>query len=108
YGPGMDYPRIGSLDVGQVVPVLRRHSTLPWIEIAYPASASGRGWISKGTVRITGKLNSVPQIGGRDFGYPTLTPTPMIVQTGQPPSTEGTVLTAELGGSLYKILLQYN
>jgi beta-lactamase class A/uncharacterized protein YraI len=86
YGPGTDLPRIGTIKNGQKFQVLRRHSLFnDWVEIYYPHVASERGWVYKGTVTITGDLFSVPETSMRDFGYPTLTPTPAMVVTSVPP-----------------------
>ncbi len=114
YGPGTDFPRIGTIHKGQSYQVLRRHTMFEkWIEIAYPEVASGRGWVYLDTMNITGNIYSVPATSMRDFGYPTLTPTPPMVVTGVPPWTvtpSGSVdlALAKLSNDIYDYLLKQN
>jgi beta-lactamase class A len=110
YGPGIDYPRVGAIRKGHLYPVLRRHIRFPWLEIAFPGVAGGRGWVYQGAVRITGDLSRVPTTDERRFDYPTLTPTPLMVVTSVPSGaatplagTDG-ILT-QLGQDIYHYLL---
>ncbi|MEP7286795.1 MAG: serine hydrolase [Chloroflexota bacterium] len=84
YGPGTDFPRIGTINKGTKYPVLRRHTQFLWLEIAFPEVAGGRGWVFRSAVTVTGDVNSVPTTSESDFGYPTLTPTPAMVVTSVP------------------------
>lgn len=109
YGPGTDFPAIGTINRGEVYAVTRRHLTLNWIEIAFPQVAGGRGWIARDLVTISGDLNAVEGTTRTDFGFPTLTPTPNMVITAQPPytATQGVVNQAllQLGEAIYQGLL---
>ncbi len=112
FGPGTDFPRIGSISKGQQYPVLRRHSNFPWVEIAFGDKPNGRGWVFKQTVTITGDLNKVPITSARDFGYPTLTPTAQMVVMSVPPwqgaATPGSPSDqlVQLGDTIYDYLLK--
>jgi uncharacterized protein YraI len=111
YGPGTDFPRIGSISKGTQYPVLHRHSLFPWLEIAFDGVPSGRGWVFRQTVRVYGDLSKVPITSSRDFGYPTLTPTPQMIVTSVPPFTAtlppGTNdLLGKLASDIYDYLLQ--
>ena len=85
YGPGIDFPRIGEIRAGNLYAVLRRHTTFPWIELSYADVAGGRGWVFLETVNIEGDLSAVETTDQREFGYPTLTPTPAMVVTAASP-----------------------
>jgi len=111
FGPGTDFPRIGSISKGQQYPVLRRHSNFPWVEIAFGSQPNGRGWVFQQTVTIIGNLNNVPITTARSFGYPTLTPTAQMVVMSVPPwqgsatpSSPGDQIV-QLGDSIYNYLL---
>lgn len=110
YGPGIDFPRVGAIRRGQAYPVLRRHARFPWLEIAFPVVAGGRGWVYQGAVWISGDLRNVPTTSQRDFDYPTLTPTPPMVVTIVPPGMAAPLDGAEavldqLGQAIYQYLL---
>ncbi len=87
YGPGLAYPRIGTISKGTHYPVLRRNAQSTWLEIGYPMLVGERGWIFRGGVTIDGNLDETPVTSATDFGYPTLTPTPVRVVTSVPPWT---------------------
>lgn len=110
YGPGTDFPRIGSISKGTQYPVLHRHSLFPWLEIAFDGVPSGRGWVFRQTVRVYGDLSKVPITSSRDFGYPTLTPTAQMIVTSVPPFTAtppGTNdLVDKLASDIYDYLIQ--
>ena len=85
FGPGIDYPRIGEIRRGALYAVVRRHAVFPWLEISFAEVASGRGWVFRDTVTVTGDLNAIETTSMTDFGYPTLTPTAAMVVTAAPP-----------------------
>lgn len=105
YGPGTDFPRIGTIQKGQLYAVLRRHTTFDkWIEIAFAEVAGGRGWVFIDTVRLTGDLRAVQAINITSFGYPTLTPTAQMVVLNAPGAAAAVNLEA-LGNQIYDYLL---
>lgn len=109
YGPDPSYPRIGEIKKGEKYAVLRRHSQVPWYEIAYAGVASGRAWVYAELVTLEGDINLVPSITEMNFGYPTLTPTPNKVVAGISPfSTTPVSVSAPLdalGKNLYDYLM---
>jgi uncharacterized protein YraI len=113
FGPGTDFPRIGTIFKGTTYQALRRHISFNnWLEIAVPGMGGGRGWVNKATVDIHGDLSTLPATDDRDFGYPTLTPTPIMVLTSQPPWTstpEASSPSLEaLANQIYSYLLTQN
>ncbi len=109
YGPGTDFPRIGTLTTGGRYLVLRRHSLFDWLEIAFEGVAGGRGWVYKGAVKLSGSLLSVPSTSATTFGYPTLTATPNQVVAAQPPWNASPVTPdaalQKLGNDIFSYLL---
>ncbi len=112
YGPGTDFPRIGAITKGTQYPVLRRHSLYPWLELGISSVPGGRGWVFRQAVTVTGNLSSVPSTSVRDFGYPTLTATPLMVVTSVPPWPNATPPAAidenlaKLSSDIYSYLLK--
>jgi uncharacterized protein YgiM (DUF1202 family)/beta-lactamase class A len=112
YGPGTDFRPIGKITKGTRYPVMRRHTQFDWVEIAFDASPSGLGWVSLQTVDVFGSIFEVPAISTNDFGYPTLTPTAIMVVTAQSPweSTETAPVNDPklefLGNTVYDLLLK--
>src|SRR5258708_29925702 len=113
YGPGTDFPRVGTINKGEHYAVTRRHALYPWLEIEFADSPSGYGWVFKETITISGVLANVPVTQDHSFGYPTLTPTPNMVVTAAAPwkpqnqtnqTGTGPVL-APLGATVYDKLL---
>jgi uncharacterized protein YraI len=113
FGPGIDFPRVGEIRRGERYAVLRRHVTFPWLEIVYPNYVTGRGWIFRDTVTISGDLNSVPLTDERNFGAPILTPTPQVIVTAEPfwsatPRSSSNPALGALAESIYSLLLSRN
>lgn len=89
-GPGVTYPILGVLPVGQTSTVTGRDGTNTWWQIAYPAGPGGSGWVSGAYVTLSGDCSTVP-IGS--YGPPpptamptaTNTPVPGVTNTPQPP-----------------------
>ncbi len=80
YGPGTEYDRIGVGEAGDTFPITARHTQLPWVQISYPNSPNGLGWIAADLLEIHGDLNSVTPISQTTFNLPPLTPTPSVVE----------------------------
>ncbi len=77
-GPGSDYPRIGILVAGQVVPALGRSQGDGldfYVKIAYPGVTGGVGWVYAPLVSVNGSLPLVK---------PPPTPTPRVTPTIDP------------------------
>jgi len=110
YGPGLDYPRIGIINRGTRYLVLRRDATSNWLEIAYPQSASRRGWVYREGILASGRLDTVPVISGGPVDYPTLTALPSMVVTSAPPWTVTPMANranqlADLSNAMYQYLV---
>lgn len=110
FGPGTDFPPVGEIRRGELYAVLRRHATFPWLEIVYPNYVTGRGWVYRETVTITGDLNSVPLTDERSFGAPILTPTPQVIVTAEPfwaatPRSTTNPTLGALAESIYALLV---
>jgi uncharacterized protein YraI len=103
YGPGTDFPRIGTITKGTQYPVLRRHTLYPWLELGIPTVPGQRGWVFRSAVTVTGNLNSVPVTSVREFGYPTLTATPLKVVTSIPPWPNATPSAGNVDATLEKL-----
>ena len=108
YGPGVDYPRIGVAQAGDSLDLVRSHTTLPWVEIRYPASPTGTGWVAVELIQVNGDLAALPATSQTTFTLPTLTPTQSPVnaatvlgQAGVPVSPE----FAALGNTLFGLML---
>jgi uncharacterized protein YraI/beta-lactamase class A len=80
YGPGVEYPRIGVGQVGEVYEVTLWHTQLPWVQIRYPAAPNGFGWVQADLLEYSGDYFSLPSTSQTRFNLPTLTPTPSVVQ----------------------------
>lgn len=79
YGPGTEYERIGVAQAGDVFTISAYHTQLPWVQINYPNSPTGFGWIAADLLDIEGSLDAVQPISQINFRLPTLTPTPSVV-----------------------------
>ncbi len=104
YGPGTEYDRIGVAEAGDSFVITARHTQLPWVQVSYPQSPNGFGWIAVDLLDIQGDLNSVPPISQTSFYLPTLTPTPSIVE--QAAVGEVSPEFAALGAKLWDHLIQ--
>lgn len=76
YGPGTEYERVGVAQAGEALTITARHTQFPWVQVSYPDSPSGYGWILIDLLDIQGNLDSVQQISDINLRLPTLTPTP--------------------------------
>ncbi len=108
YGPGVDYPRLGVADVGDVLEITGWHTTLPWVQIDYPQSPTGAAWVNIDVITIEGDVYSLPATGQTNFNLPTLTPTPMQLEDPMVVGATPVPLSAEfqqLGGTLWSMML---
>jgi uncharacterized protein YraI len=54
-GPNtVDYPIVGRLAVGETAPALGVSPKREWVQIAYPASPTGTGWVYSAYVTVSG------------------------------------------------------
>lgn len=58
-GTGTNYPRVGSLVVGQVAEVIGRNSSSTWWYIANPSNPGGFCWIWGETTSVTGNASAL-------------------------------------------------
>jgi len=71
-GPGMAYPIVGGLSLGDSVEVVGKNTAGDWLQIAY----NGReGWIAAAYTDLTGSLEAVPEVSAPPPPAPTPTPT---------------------------------
>ncbi|MBZ0291296.1 MAG: serine hydrolase [Anaerolineae bacterium] len=109
FGPGVDYPRIGVAYPGERYQISAWHTQLPWLQIVYPDSPNGFGWIAQDLLDIEGDVFSLPSISQTNLNLPTLTPTPAVVvasaQDGRP-TVPLSPEFAELGNQVWDIVLK--
>ena len=61
-GPGIAYPIVGGLRLGDSVEVVGKNATGTWLQIVYLADSDGRGWVAAAYVDLTGSLAEVPEV----------------------------------------------
>ncbi|MEP7291136.1 MAG: serine hydrolase [Chloroflexota bacterium] len=106
YGPGTEYERLGVAEAGESFAITAFHTQLPWVQIAYPASPNGYGWVLVDLLEIQGDLSSVTPITQTTFSLPTLTPTPSMVD--QAAVGEISPEFAALGARLWERMIAAN
>lgn len=108
YGPGVDYPRLGVARAGDVLAIIGTHTQLPWVRVAYPSSPTGEGWVAVDLLQINETLANLPATSQTTFAFPTLTPTPPVVQQnallGDPVTLSPEFLA--LGDSIWSMMLE--
>jgi hypothetical protein len=73
-GPNtVDYPIVGRLVVGETAPALGVSPKREWVQILYPASPTGTGWVYAAYVTVSG--------GELQIVEPPPTPTPPVTAT---------------------------
>lgn len=73
-GPNtVDYPIVGRLAVGETAPALGVSPKREWVQIAYPSSPTGTGWVYAAYVTVSG--------GELQVVEPPPTPTPPVTAT---------------------------
>lgn len=108
YGPGVDYPRIGVARAGDTLNIVRWHTSMPWVEVTYPASPSGTGWVAVDLIQVNGTLTSLPSTSQTSFALPSLTPTPSPVDSVAVLGEESVPVSPEfaaLGDELFGMML---
>ena len=108
YGPGVEYPRLGVAFAGENYEITAWHTQLPWLQIRFPDAPAGLAWIARDLLEVQGDLFSLPSISQTTFNLPTLTPTPITVQTSGLFGESPTDLSPEfqaLGNELWNVIL---
>jgi len=90
-GPGVAYPIIGGLSLGDSVEVVGKNATGTWLQISSSSGAEGRAWVAAAYVDLTGSLAEVPVVSAS----PPPPPTPMADELPTRP-TETPGLTGKL------------
>jgi uncharacterized protein YraI len=70
-GPGINYPVIGGMQVGETAVPVGRDSAAQWFVIAL---SRGRGWLSRFVANYDGDINSLPVVAAPPSPVPTITP----------------------------------
>lgn len=110
YGPGADYPRVGIAQANERFQITGYHTQFDWLQIRYDNSPTGFAWIARSLLsNIQGDVNTLPAISMTVFNFPTLTPTPSVVQSSS--ALTGDVIQispqfAALGERLSSIMLE--
>jgi len=72
-GPGTDYNAVGTVEAGQQVSLTAKDTLGAWLQIAYPASPEGRGWVNAAFLQAQGVE-----------GLPIITESGQVIGTGTP------------------------
>lgn len=75
-GPGTGYPVVGAGSVGQSSKIVGRNSDNTWVQVEYPGSSDGTGWVFSDLVQIDGDPNLVGVVAVAPPPAPTATPEP--------------------------------
>lgn len=108
YGPGLEYPRVGVSQAGEILPIIGWHTALPWVEVTYPTSPTGTGWVAINVIDVAGDYTVLPSTSRTQFAYPTLEPTPSPVEVAQVVGASSVTVSpafAALGDQLYNLML---
>jgi hypothetical protein len=68
--PSTDATQLGQIRAGETYTAIARY--VAWIQFQFPNSPTGRGWVFGELVRVTGDLNSLPEVN--PFVVPTSDP----------------------------------
>lgn len=109
YGPGSDYPIVGVAQAGERFQITGTHTQFDWIQIRYDSSPTGFAWIFEPLLfNVQGDVASTQLIAQTAFNFPTLTPTPSVIQSGSGLNGETVQLSpafANLGNRLFDLAL---
>lgn len=61
-GPGLTYPPVGGLNIGDTAPVIGRDSSAQWFAISFDGAPQGTGWVSALVASFNGTINDLPVI----------------------------------------------
>ena len=82
YGPGVEYPRVGVANAGQLFEITGYHTQFPWVRIAFDGVPNNQAWIAKDLLRISGNLLNTPAVTQSRLILPPLTATPPRISAG--------------------------
>lgn len=84
-GPGLTYPTIGGINVGETAPVLGRDSSSQWFAISFAAGQNGTGWVSVLVASFSGNMNDLPVVEAAAAPPPPQATAVPATNTGAPP-----------------------
>ncbi|MDZ4764599.1 MAG: serine hydrolase [Chloroflexota bacterium] len=108
YEPRVDAQRVGVGRAGDRLPIVRWHTGLPWVEVAYPPSPTGTAWVLLELLQVEGDIFTLPSTSQTTFALPTLTPTPSaleIVELAGVPNVPISPAFQALGDQLWSMML---
>lgn len=87
-GPGLNYPLVGGLPAGAVVPLRGCDVSRTWFVIEYPVASGGDGWVSNLVAEYAGNVGELTVIAAPPPPPPTAIPsdTPLPPTSPPPPS----------------------
>jgi micrococcal nuclease len=80
-GPSTGYAIVGKLSLDDSVEVVGRNAPGDWLQVVYPANSDRRGWIAADYAKLTGPLETLPEVSAPP--PPELTPTPLLPERVQ-------------------------
>lgn len=75
-GPGTGYPVVGAGTVGQSSKIVGRNSDNSWVQVEYPGTSDGKGWVYSDLIQIDGDPNIVDVVSVAPPPTPTAAPEP--------------------------------
>lgn len=75
-GPGTGYPVVGAGTAGQSSKIIGRNNDNSWVQVEYPGTSDGTGWVYSDLVQIDGDPNIVGVVAVAPPPAPTATPEP--------------------------------
>lgn len=83
-GPGTGYPVVGAGATGDTAKVIGRNADSSWVQVEYPKSADGTGWLYASLLQINGDPQTVDVVNVAPPPPPTAPP-PTPTPEGPPP-----------------------
>jgi hypothetical protein len=89
-GPNTAYTIVGKLSLDDSVEVVGRNAAGDWLQVVYPANSDRRGWIAADYAKLTGPLETLPEVSAPPPPSPSpaprqpQTPTPALALTPSP------------------------
>jgi beta-lactamase class A len=108
FGPGVDYPRIGTIPANASVAITGWHTQFPWIQVAFDPLTAERGWVLREIVTIQGDLFSTPAISTEVFTIPAELVTPAPLDSRPAPFTSSVPLgdgLRAIGQSIWDLMI---
>jgi hypothetical protein len=110
-GPGVEYPRVGVGEAGERYEVTGYHTQFPWVQVSYPGSPNGFGWIARELLSFEGNTALLPPLSDLVVNFPTLTPTQSPIQASALLQSLGTPVAISpsfqlLGDQIWNLTLQ--